>query len=52
MNGRTAKKLRKIGTLSFFEANAEFCRQLIKLPFRQRFNFGIALLLKRKWRGA
>jgi len=49
MNGRVAKKIRKMGRIDVDAASRGYCAGLLSLSFRRRLSFCVALLFKRKW---
>ncbi len=50
MNGRQAKKIRKLTAINFGTAAAAVFKDLLTMGLWQRVRFSWAVLFKRKWR--
>jgi len=50
MNGRIAKKIRKVTTINYGLASAGFCKAILSLSFRHRLRFCFSVLFKKSWK--
>jgi hypothetical protein len=50
MNGRIAKKIRKVTTINYGIASAGFCRTILSLSFIHRLRFCFSVLFKIPWK--